>query len=61
MYVRDIVNILCQVGYALKYLHESRDSAGNEASHGDVAARNVLLTESNLRFNFSSSFFIHQY
>uniref|UniRef100_A0A0N5D5M8 Protein kinase domain-containing protein n=1 Tax=Thelazia callipaeda TaxID=103827 RepID=A0A0N5D5M8_THECL len=46
--VRDIVNILRQVGDALKYLHESRDSVGNEASHGDVAARNVLLTEANL-------------
>uniref|UniRef100_A0A915PVP2 Protein kinase domain-containing protein n=1 Tax=Setaria digitata TaxID=48799 RepID=A0A915PVP2_9BILA len=48
VYVRDIINILRQVGDALKYLHESHDSAGNEASHGDVAARNVLLTEANL-------------
>uniref|UniRef100_A0A915B9V7 Protein kinase domain-containing protein n=3 Tax=Parascaris univalens TaxID=6257 RepID=A0A915B9V7_PARUN len=49
VYVRDIVDILRQVGEALKYLHESRDAAGNEASHGDVAARNVLLTSTKLQ------------
>uniref|UniRef100_A0A183DYK7 Protein kinase domain-containing protein n=1 Tax=Gongylonema pulchrum TaxID=637853 RepID=A0A183DYK7_9BILA len=49
VYVRDVISILRQVGDALKFLHESRDAAGNEASHGDVAARNVLLTETNLR------------
>ncbi|VDO45730.1 unnamed protein product [Onchocerca flexuosa] len=55
IYVRDIINILRQIGNALKYLHESHDSAGNEVSHGDVAARNVLLTEANLRFFFLES------
>uniref|UniRef100_F1LCK9 ALK tyrosine kinase receptor n=1 Tax=Ascaris suum TaxID=6253 RepID=F1LCK9_ASCSU len=49
VYVRDIVDILRQVGEALKYLHESRDAAGNEISHGDIAARNVLLTSTKLQ------------
>ncbi|KAI1729060.1 protein tyrosine kinase domain-containing protein [Ditylenchus destructor] len=44
VYVKDIVHILRQVGSALKYIHESKDQAGNEFTHGDVAARNVLLT-----------------
>uniref|UniRef100_A0A915CRP3 Protein kinase domain-containing protein n=1 Tax=Ditylenchus dipsaci TaxID=166011 RepID=A0A915CRP3_9BILA len=48
VYIRDILHILKQVGDALKYIHESRDQAGNEFTHGDVAARNVLLTERNL-------------
>ncbi|VDD90235.1 unnamed protein product, partial [Enterobius vermicularis] len=46
--VLDIVNILRQVAEALKYLHESRDQSGNEVTHGDVAARNVLLTSTDL-------------
>ncbi|KAI1721502.1 protein tyrosine kinase domain-containing protein [Ditylenchus destructor] len=44
VYVKDIVHILRQVGSALKYIHDSKDQAGNECTHGDVAARNVLLT-----------------
>ncbi|KAH7701486.1 Protein NIPI-4, partial [Aphelenchoides avenae] len=48
VYVRDIVNILRQVAEALKYLHESRDHEGKEFTHGDVAARNVLLDQKNL-------------
>ncbi|KAI6240860.1 Ephrin type-B receptor 1 [Aphelenchoides fujianensis] len=46
--VGDIVHVLRQVGEALKYLHEHRDPAGNEFTHGDVAARNVLLNQKNL-------------
>ncbi|TKR77068.1 hypothetical protein L596_018110 [Steinernema carpocapsae] len=46
--VRHILHILIQVAEALKYLHESRDIEGNEFSHGDVAARNVLLTSRQL-------------
>ncbi|VDN52402.1 unnamed protein product [Dracunculus medinensis] len=49
VYVRDIVHILRQVAQALKYLHESVDDSGYDASHGDVAARNVLLASTNLR------------
>uniref|UniRef100_A0AC34QT70 Protein kinase domain-containing protein n=1 Tax=Panagrolaimus sp. JU765 TaxID=591449 RepID=A0AC34QT70_9BILA len=48
VYVREIIHILRQVGEALKYIHESRDQEGNEFTHGDVAARNVLLTNRNL-------------
>ncbi|KAI6235334.1 Ephrin type-B receptor 1 [Aphelenchoides besseyi] len=48
VYVRDIVHILRQVGEALKYIHESKDQEGNEFTHGDVAARNVLLNQRNL-------------
>uniref|UniRef100_A0A914HBX3 Protein kinase domain-containing protein n=1 Tax=Globodera rostochiensis TaxID=31243 RepID=A0A914HBX3_GLORO len=48
VFVRDIVHVLGQVGNALKFLHESRDLQGNEFAHGDVAARNILLTERNL-------------
>lgn len=57
VYVRDIVDILRQVGEALKYLHESRDAAGNEISHGDIAARNVLLTSTKLQFVIFIRFF----
>ncbi|KAK0416260.1 hypothetical protein QR680_012384 [Steinernema hermaphroditum] len=46
--VRHILHILIQVAEALKYLHESRDIEGNEFTHGDVAARNVLLTHRQL-------------
>ena len=42
------MHVLRQVGEALKYIHESRDHEGNEFTHGDVAARNVLLTNRNL-------------
>uniref|UniRef100_A0A7E4WBB1 Protein kinase domain-containing protein n=1 Tax=Panagrellus redivivus TaxID=6233 RepID=A0A7E4WBB1_PANRE len=48
VYVKDIVNILFQVGEALKYIHESRDHEGNEFTHSDVACRNILLTNRNL-------------
>ena len=46
--MKEIVNVLRKVGEALKYIHESRDHEGNEFTHGDVAARNVLLTHKNL-------------
>ncbi|CAK5098235.1 unnamed protein product [Meloidogyne enterolobii] len=32
----------------LEYLHENRDIQGNDFTHGDVAARNILLNERNL-------------
>uniref|UniRef100_A0A1I8B9F3 Protein kinase domain-containing protein n=1 Tax=Meloidogyne hapla TaxID=6305 RepID=A0A1I8B9F3_MELHA len=48
VYVRDIVHILIQIVHALKYLHENRDIQGNDFTHGDVAARNILLNERNL-------------
>ncbi|CAK5014049.1 unnamed protein product [Meloidogyne enterolobii] len=48
VYVRDIVHILLQIVHALKYLHENRDIQGNDFTHGDVAARNILLNERNL-------------
>uniref|UniRef100_A0A0N4Z2E8 Protein kinase domain-containing protein n=1 Tax=Parastrongyloides trichosuri TaxID=131310 RepID=A0A0N4Z2E8_PARTI len=48
VYVRQIINVLSQVGEALKYIHESRDQDGSEFTHGDVAARNVLLTHRDL-------------
>uniref|UniRef100_A0A914VDX9 Protein kinase domain-containing protein n=2 Tax=Plectus sambesii TaxID=2011161 RepID=A0A914VDX9_9BILA len=46
--VAHVLSILIQVGKALRYMHESRDNNGNEFTHRDVAARNVLLTERNL-------------
>ncbi|CAJ0942713.1 unnamed protein product, partial [Mesorhabditis belari] len=48
VFVRSIISILTQVGEALKYLHDSRDDRGQELTHGDVAARNVLLTSKHL-------------
>jgi serine/threonine protein kinase len=42
------MHILVQVARALKYIHESRDHNGAEFTHGDVAARNVLLTQRHL-------------
>ncbi|KAF8357312.1 nipi-4, partial [Pristionchus pacificus] len=48
VYVRDVVRLLQQVAAALQYLHEKRDADGSELTHRDVAARNVLLTSTDL-------------
>ncbi|KAI6177005.1 Ephrin type-B receptor 1 [Aphelenchoides bicaudatus] len=46
VFVKDILHILSQVGEALKYIHESSDQ--EISTHGDVAARNVLLNQHSL-------------
>ncbi|CAD5217261.1 unnamed protein product [Bursaphelenchus okinawaensis] len=48
VYIRDILHVLRQVSEALKYIHDSRDQEGCEFTHGDVAARNILLNHRNL-------------
>ncbi|GMT20127.1 hypothetical protein PFISCL1PPCAC_11424, partial [Pristionchus fissidentatus] len=48
VYVRDAVRLLQGVAAALQYLHEKRDADGSELTHRDVAARNVLLTSSDM-------------
>ncbi|PAV89467.1 hypothetical protein WR25_03397 [Diploscapter pachys] len=42
--LREILHILSQIAEALKYIHNSEDDYGREFTHGDIAARNVLLT-----------------
>uniref|UniRef100_A0A1I7XKH6 Protein kinase domain-containing protein n=1 Tax=Heterorhabditis bacteriophora TaxID=37862 RepID=A0A1I7XKH6_HETBA len=47
--LREILEILVQVANALRHIHETTDQFGQEYTHGDVAARNVLLTSRDLR------------
>ncbi|CAI2353498.1 unnamed protein product [Caenorhabditis sp. 36 PRJEB53466] len=47
--LKDMLSILYQISQALKYIHCKLDEFGQELTHGRICARNVLISEPDLK------------